>query len=138
MKIWVYLVNSLFLAVCLVGSLPASNIFIQVFLSPMQISFQTPIAIVIGIGFFILWVWLSKRFLPERILLINRKDYLLAYLLSFLWTPLILLVVQNAGLTWFNLVTVWWFQFPVGLVAEMLAAYIFRAESIPTRHIFRR
>jgi hypothetical protein len=141
LKIIRVLLNSLLLSLIIVGSLLLSYLFCLKFLAPEQLSFQTPIAVVLSLALYLLWSWLGQKSALRRVGLQTRKQFLVAYLVSFLWTPFILIPLQFAvrGVvpTPADIGVTWWFQFPVGLTATLLSSIALNVESSPTRKFFR-
>lgn len=80
------------------------------------------------------FTWLLKKAPAPAVLLSTRKEYTVAYIVSFLWTPVLLIPGMFLFLgkvpTVNEILLVWWFQFPVGYLSAMLTAAVFKAEGI--------
>lgn len=99
----------------------------------IQLLGSATFSIILFLGF----TWLLKKVPASSLLLQTRKEYWMAYLISFIWTPVLfipgyyLLVGSVPNLS--NIILAWWFQFAVGLISAMLTAAVFKAEGTTRR-----
>lgn len=95
-----------------------------------QVRFQAPVAAIISVGGFALWSWLVRRLKRPAYILEFGMDYLVAFLVAFLWVPVIFIplhYVSQGYLTSFsNITAIWMFQGPVHALALFTAMLIWR------------
>jgi hypothetical protein len=93
-----------------------------------QLRVQVPVAIVISLIFFVLWVRLVEAFAPERIRFRGARDAIWTYVLALAWGPAIFVplhYVTQGYLTAFgNVLALWTFQSTVNILAAAAAALV--------------
>ena len=90
-----------------------------------QITIQIPVAVVLSILLFILWNWLVKHLSFKRLYLEKLEDFLLIYVASLLWAPVIFVpihyITQGYLTSIGNILALLFFQLPTNGLAVYTA-----------------
>jgi len=90
-----------------------------------QVAMQAPLAALLTIAAFWLWVHLSPFLLPTALWLQGAGQYFGAFVFSFAWVPLLFVPVhylmQSTPSALDNMLIIWVFQVPVNFLAVLIA-----------------
>lgn len=92
----------------------------ELFPSSSQIIFQAPVAALLSIAGFNIWLSVSGRISPQS-RLENIVDRTAVFILALIWTPAIFIplhfLTQGYRTSFDNILSIWLFQLPVNLLA---------------------
>jgi len=94
-----------------------------------QIAIQLPVAVLVSVGGFSVWVWLLDRANLNRLNLRSRQGLISTLLASFLWAPDIFIPLhyftQGYLTSIGNVLAIWAFQLPVNIIIYFLLAKVY-------------
>lgn len=117
------IINSLVLTLVNLGSILLGFATYYLSGSDNQIAIQVVSACVFSILLFMLWHYLSFRFL-KKVIIDDKVNLILVYFLSLVWTPIIFIplhyITQEYLTSWDNINGIWMFQVPTNALLLMM------------------
>jgi hypothetical protein len=121
------LLHSLLLALVNIGAIIMAFGLYKLLKPPNQMAFQAPIAALLSISTFTLWIYLIACFHFEKMQIQNRNELVCIYFLTLIWMPVILIPLhystQGYWTSFSNILAVWIFQIPVNFIT-LLTSYL--------------